>query len=110
MLPYQGPADRASPALGTISASHLIAQRLQPRRKRHQLVLETVDGDPVTVLRDLPHALQRLLEVRDGVVDAAQRFLIWRHQGTPSADRRSVRSSLASRCRTSAYAALPFCM
>jgi hypothetical protein len=87
----QVPADRASAFLGAITAAcHLIARRLQPRRKRDQLVLETVDGDPVAVLWDLLHGYQRLVEARDGVVDAAQRFLIWRHQGTPSADRRSV--------------------
>jgi hypothetical protein len=88
-----GPADRASPSLGSIAvASQLIAQCLQPLRNRDQLVLDTVDGDSILApLRDLPHGLQRLVEARDGIVDATQHFLIWRHQGTPLADRRSVR-------------------
>src|SRR5687768_11109379 len=77
----QVPAYRLSAFLGAITAAgNLIAQRLQPLRKRDQLVLETVDSDPVTVLRDLPEGLQCLLEARDGVVDVTQPLLICRHE------------------------------
>jgi len=63
----------AAASLVTIPfAGHLIAQRLQPLCCRHQLVLDTVDLDPVpTPLRDLPDGLQRLVEARDCDIDAS---------------------------------------
>ena len=53
---------RAAASPGTIAvAGHVIPQRLQPLRNRHQLVLDSVDLDPVlTFLRDLPDGPQRL--------------------------------------------------
>jgi hypothetical protein len=42
----QVPAYRASASLGSITAAgNLTAQRVQPLRKRDQLVLETVDDE-----------------------------------------------------------------
>jgi hypothetical protein len=53
-------------------AGHLIAQRLQSLRGRHELVLDTVELDPLfAFLGDLPDGLQRLVEARDGDIDAS---------------------------------------
>ena len=53
-------ACRAATSSSTIAfAGHFSTQRLQPLRKRGQLVLDTVDLDPVlALLRDLPHGHQ----------------------------------------------------
>src|ERR671911_1065327 len=77
----------ASASLATITlAGNLIAQRLQALANRRQLVLDSVNLDPVlTLLRDLPQGLQRLVEAGDGLVDATQRVLSWSHEVTPFA-------------------------
>jgi hypothetical protein len=93
-------ARRVAASLGTIIlGSNVIAQRPQALRQSAQLVRSTVDGYRLLLRpEDLPEGVQRLVDVRTGVVDAAEHhFAGKRHCQAWSHD--SVCSLISTRFR-----------